>query len=129
MVSPVGVVPAVVVVVVDTSARLENRLVGVAVALVCRRNHRVEDRWEVAVVAFEEVVLLLVEDIVGVVGEAVDNFGRRSHRLRSHRCSRRHRVAWAWILVELADLEVDRRGLVAFLLDLDTVDMAQDAPC
>ena len=105
MVLLVSVVPAVVVVVVDTSVRLESRLVGVvAVVLVGRRNHRVEDRWEVAVVAFEEAVLLLAVDIVGVAGVAVDNFGRRSHRLRSHRCSRRHRVAWAWILVEPGDL-------------------------
>jgi hypothetical protein len=117
------------VVVVGTSVRLENRLVVVvAVALVCRKSRRVEDRWEVVVVAFE-VVLLLVEGTV-VVGVAVDNFGRRNHRLCSHRCSpRRHRVVSAWILVEMEDLEMDRTGLVTFPPALDIVDTAQDAPC
>ena len=48
-----------------------------------------------------------------------------------HRCKRHHRVVLAWILVDLVDLEVDRRkDLVTFHPEvLDIVDMALGAPC
>ena len=123
-------------VVAGTWLRLDiHPVVGVEV-LVCHRNHRVEGRWEVVVVAFEEAVPHLVEDtvvvvdVVGVVVLHIDNSGHHNHHLRSHRCSRRrHRVVLAWILVERGDLEEGRRDLVTSPLELDTVDTAQDAPC
>jgi len=109
---------------------LESRL-GVVVDLVCRKSHRVEDRLEGVDVAFGEVVRLPGEDIVVGVVVLCTDYVCRHIRLRMHRCSRGHRVVLAWILVDLVDLEVDRRkDLVTFHPEvLDIVDMALGAPC
>ena len=114
---------------------LESRLVGVVGALVGRKSRRVEDRWTEVGVAFEVVVRLPEEDIVvvvvGVVVVLYTDYVCHHIRLRMHRCSRRHRVVLAWILVGRADLEVDRRhkDLVTFhLVGLDIVGRALGAP-
>ena len=112
---------------------LESRLVGVVGDLVCRKSRRVEGRWTEEGVAFEVVVRLPEEDIVvvGVVVVLYTDYVCRHIRLHMNRCSRRHRVVWAWILVGREDLEVDRRrrGLVTFhLVGLDIVGTALGAP-
>ena len=111
---------------------LESRLVVVVGDLVGRKSRRVEGRWTEEGVAFEVVVRLPEEDIV-VVGVVVVLYTDvcRHIRLRKHRCTRRHRVVSAWILVGREDLEVDRRhrGLVTFhLVGLDIVGTALGAP-
>jgi hypothetical protein len=113
---------------------LESRLVGVVGDLVGRKSRRVEGRWTEEGVAFEVVVRLPEEDIVvlGVVVVLYTDYVCRHIRLRRHRCSRRHRVVLALILVGREDLEVDRRhrGLVTFrLVGLDIVGTALGAPC